>query len=604
MKRKSLLFGLLAVLSAVLIFTGCANPADGSDGAPGAAGEGTPGVEGPAGPSYFSGPHTTAGIQDAIDSGAPVVFAGVTQNDAGTVIIPAGRNVKLVGTAAYTTADGGALVVEALSSVTGSGTLVASNNSGSHVIVPAGVSASANGSGVVARIQDGSEDIKPDTVFAVKGPVTISGTATSTTNVLNTELTGTLYVLGDVEVKAAITGKLNATGKATFNTAPQTALAGLIAGSVESSVAITGASNADITVTGELKTTATAAVTLAGTGALDAGSLDLAGNLTTGTGAVTVKGASVLGGNVSRTSGAYSFGGDVTIANSKTITLTSTDKVTLKNGAAIKVGSDTVLSAPNGDVVITPVTGAVLTATEATKKIAVGTAGIAFTGTLAVSGELEANAKDITVTSEKGILAINAGGKVTTKGAVDAGAIILGGSTNGVTLTGAGSWTAGGSTVYLTQTDTDKATIYKTGTAAATLNAVAGGTPTITVLAGSVAANVLTLGPGVTIDVKGTNAAKVGAVVLTGDSKVGTLKLVDATSKVITGNTGGSAYTTGVKQTKVAVVSGLNTTVIVTGASDKIVSVTGGSTGNGTIAAATDGDISIDGNTTTTDADS
>jgi hypothetical protein len=37
MKRKSLLFGLLAVLAAVFIFTGCANPSDGSDGHSGAA---------------------------------------------------------------------------------------------------------------------------------------------------------------------------------------------------------------------------------------------------------------------------------------------------------------------------------------------------------------------------------------------------------------------------------------------------------------------------------------------------------------------------------------------------------------------------------------
>ncbi|MDR1637219.1 MAG: hypothetical protein LBR93_07760 [Treponema sp.] len=43
MKRKSLLFGLLAVLSAVLIFTGCVNPADGSDGAPGVGTEGPDG---------------------------------------------------------------------------------------------------------------------------------------------------------------------------------------------------------------------------------------------------------------------------------------------------------------------------------------------------------------------------------------------------------------------------------------------------------------------------------------------------------------------------------------------------------------------------------
>jgi hypothetical protein len=92
-------------------------------------------------------------------------------------------------------------------------------------------------------------------------------------------------------------------------------------------------------------------------------------------------------------------------------------------------------------------------------------------------------------------------------------------------------------------------------------------------------------------------------VVLTGaGSNVGTLKLVDATSKVITGNTGGAAYTTGVKQTVAAAVTTINTTVIVTVNTTKIVSITGGGAGSGTIAGGSSGTISIDGATSTTDA--
>jgi hypothetical protein len=540
MKRKSLLFGLLAVLSAVLIFTGCANPADGSDGAPG--GTGGTGEKGADGPSYLSGPHTTAGIQDAIDSGVPVVFAGVVQSDSGVVTIPAGRNVKLVGDAAYSviTSKTATLIVTDSTAILPTSTGKIAKGAGDlTVVAPQSVLSASVASDVIpVTIYNSFEEIEgTPTTLALAGPVEIVSSGTSSGKTIKagdlSTVTGQLYVVGELTVSADLTiTPLYVTGKAKFDTTSQTGIKSVTAGSVESSVAITGASNADITVTGELKTTA--AVTLAGTGKLDAGSLNLAGNLTTATGAVTVKGASVLGGNVSRTSGVYSFGGDVTIADGKSITLTSTDTVTLAKGAAIKVDSDTVLSAPNGDVVITPVTGAVLTA--ASKKIAVGTAGIAFKGTLAVSGELEANAKDITVTSVTGILAINADGKVTTKGAATAGAIILGDATNGVTLTGAGSWTATGSTVTLTQTGADAATIGKTGSAAATLTA-SGTAPAINVLVGSTGANVLTIGGGTEIALAGTSS-KVGSIVLTNSSdKQGDILFAGVGAKISTGNT-------------------------------------------------------------------
>jgi hypothetical protein len=239
----------------------------------------------------------------------------------------------------------------------------------------------------------------------------------------------------------------------------------------------------------------------------------------------------------------YTFGGDVTIADGKTLVLGGTNDVTLKAGSTVKAGTDTVLTAAGDDVVITPATGAVLTATAATKepaapaKIAVGTQPIKVAGTLAVSGELEADAKDITFTKTTGILAIAPGGKVTTKAAAGSGAIILGDSTNGVTLTGAGSWTASGSTVTLSQTDEDAAAISKAGTAAATLTA--SGTPAITVLEGKSAANVLTLGGGVEI-----NVAAAGSIVLTYHATLASSINFATTSAKITGLKGGAANQT------------------------------------------------------------
>ena len=607
--KKSLIFWFAAVTCAALFLVGCESPTNGDAGAAGAPGT-----------IYLSGSQTTAGIQDAIDSGAPLVFAGVAQYDNGTVTIPAGRGVKLVGDDAYTVADNAAafLILGDASSVTGTGGIDAQSNG--NVIGPQAVlDASVTGGNklVYQTIGTGGAIDFTGNKAAVNGNVTIATAGVTGSTIPAASLNGkTLYVVGGLTVSnavtateisvvgnvtaaAAITGKLSATGKVTFTTAAQGALTGLTAGSVESSVAITTTSNGDITVDGELKTTgASSTVTVNGTGTLTAGSLDLAGNLVAGSGGVTVKGASVLGGDVTRGDGAVTFGGNVTLTDGKTITLTGTAKLNLKGGASIKVGANTVLSA-SGDVEITPTTGAVLTATSATKTIAVSTAGIAFTGALLVSGELKANGKDITATQTTGILAIAPGGKITTAGAANAGAIVLGDSTNGVTLTGAGSWTAGGAAVYLTQTGTDAAAIGASG--AATLTA-SGTTPAINVLGGSSAANVLTLGAGVTINVAGT-AAKVGAVVLTGaGSNVGTLKLVDGTSKVITGNTGGAAYTTGVKQTVAADVTTINDTVIVIANTNKIVSVAGGGAGNGTIAGGSTGTISIDGETSTTDA--
>ncbi|MDR0639289.1 MAG: hypothetical protein LBG27_10405 [Spirochaetaceae bacterium] len=513
---------------------------------------GEDGVLGPTGsdaPIYLSGEQTFEGINHALASGAPVVFAGVVQSNNGTVIIPAGKGVTLVGDPAYSAGSGisATLIVSDGASISSASTgkIAKGNGTALAVVAPESVLSVrvTPGAGLTTYpVYNSVEDVATagggGTTVAVTGPVSVVGTGTSAGKTITaadlTSVTALFYVVGDLTVSADLTTTpLYVTGKTTF-TAAQTALKALTAGSVESSAAITGTSNADITVTGELKTTGTTSnVALTGSGALTAGSLNLSGNLTTVTGTVTVKGASVLGGDITRgTSGAYHFGGDVTIADGKKIALTSTDTLTLAGGASIKAGANTVLSASGGDVAITPATGAVLTAAAASKKIGVSTAGIAFTGTLVVSGELEATAKPITVTTGTGILAVAPGGKITTTGATDAGAILLGGAANSVTLTGAGSWTAGGSRVNLTQTAANAVSITKTGSAAATFTA--SGTPTITVLGGDGSANVLTLGGGTEIALGG-NGTKVGAISVVNNDTASKILFAAAGAKISTG---------------------------------------------------------------------
>jgi hypothetical protein len=170
----------------------------------------------------------------------------------------------------------------------------------------------------------------------------------------------------------------------------------------------------------------------------------------------------------------------------------------------------------------------------------VGTAGLEVTsGTLAVSSELVA-ASDITVAVTNAALVVNVSGKITTSGVVGSGAIILNNSTDGVTLTGVGTWTASGAAVRIAATGADAATIGASGATAATLTA-SGTAPTITVLAGSAAPNVLTVGADTTIALAGDGSA-VGSIVLTGHAtQFGKLSFANAG----TSDVGSSLVTTG-----------------------------------------------------------
>jgi hypothetical protein len=132
-------------------------------------------------------------------------------------------------------------------------------------------------------------------------------------------------------------------------------------------------------------------------------------------------------------------------------------------------------------------------------------------------------------------LVVNVSGKITTSGVVGSGAIILNNSTDGVTLTGAGSWTASGADVLIAATGADAATIGASGSTAATLTA-SGTAPTITVLAGNAAPNVLTIGANTTIALSNNSSNVLGSIVLTkADTNPSTLAFGGTGAQVTTG---------------------------------------------------------------------
>jgi hypothetical protein len=314
---------------------------------------------------------------------------------------------------------------------------------------------------------------------------------------------------------------------------------------------------------------------------------------------LTFAGPVVLDAALSRTAGTYTFGGGVTIKGGVALVLTDTPTVTIGAGKSVKVGTDTVLTAVGDDVVLTPVTTATLTATAATggglAKLALNTAGLTVTrGTLAVSGELEATDEAITVTAVNAALVVNVGGKITTT-ADSSSKIVLGAATaGGVTLTGAGSWTASGADVLIKATGTTNAvTIGASGYTPATL--IAGGTaPTINILAGSSGNNVLTIGGNTTIALGNNNNGILGKIVMTKeDTNKSQLAFGGAGAQITTDMdpTGATALTASgggvfadTADVNVMAVSAFATAtdtnfVTITGALNKLVSIVYGSNG-------------------------
>jgi hypothetical protein len=310
-------------------------------------------------------------------------------------------------------------------------------------------------------------------------------------------------------------------------------------------------SSAKITGKGTLKVPGTVtAVTTTGTGniefpnatgAITALSLGNTGTIKFGhTGAALTIGnatSAVFGGDVTLAGGIATAGSsdtstivfhkNVTLATTMKITFgaTTSDAVTLKQGAAIKVGNDTLVAATFEDVSFTAaVANAALTATTVASpglsKLAVSAQDIGVDGTLVVLGELDTGSQDVAADA----LAVVSGAKITT----GSGKGIDLGGTNGVTLKGAGSWTAGGAstTAIFLAGATDASSIScltQTGTPAIG-TFTASGTTVLAVSAGDSGPNMLTVAAGTTLSV-GSGCS----ISLTGDgSNPGTLVLASA----------------------------------------------------------------------------
>ncbi|MDR3357238.1 MAG: hypothetical protein LBO04_08670 [Spirochaetaceae bacterium] len=389
MKKQGLILGFAAALfGAAFILTGCESPTDGSAGA--------------AGTIYLSGNLTGEGIQDALDSGAPVVFAGVTQtND--FVIVPAGRGVKLVGDAAFTVGANATLVLEDAGSVAGDGKISSSGT----VIAPSDLAGKVPSGTVFYKAIGDIEST--DTYVAVKGGLTI-GAGDDELAISKLAALTDLYVIGDLTLKSALSGT------------PTIAVKGNVTVSETQGLGVNWIITGDLTATktpttgGALKVGGTATFTEA----LSATTLDVVGAATFG-GAATFDGAAT-------------FNDDVTLSADAAV-LTLNGAVTLKSDKSVKAGSNTVLSASGADVVLTPAAdGATLTPDTANKKITLGAQNLTLT-----SGKLEVPAAST--------LAVDTGKTLT------AGKLAL----------GAGSWKASGAAALI---ETDKLTLGSDAAAA------------------------------------------------------------------------------------------------------------------------------------------
>ncbi|GHV78160.1 hypothetical protein AGMMS49942_29810 [Spirochaetia bacterium] len=524
MKRinHGLIVGLAVLLLAAVSFVGCENP-EAADGLPGAKGDtgdtGGQGIQGSKGPIYLGGTVSSAGIQAAIDSGVPLTFAGVEQGDAGLVIIPAGRSVSLVGPAAFSTGASGILVITAASSVTGTGTIIGSGV----VVTPASVNNTIAGRVDIvesAAVVTGA----PTGNVAYRGNRKFVSSATVTAGEITAPTGGNIFILGDLDTTAASSGgNVFVLGNFTTSVNGSAAIGGTL--SVKGNATFTGLAGevtGKATIGGKLDAQGTTSFTA--TGGVDVGGAAIfAGTYVQGAAPSTFNGTVSFAKAVSRTSGAFTFNGDVTLSTAATITLTSTGNLTLKAGKSIKVGTDTVLRAGVADVTIEPTAGAVLAPT--TKKITVGTANIKISGDLIVAdGATLAATQGSTV----GDIALASTATITTVGTgkVEIGAVYF--------LSGAGKFTNTGDVLTFASTNGTTGTITGTGatvlklTGAAVLTINAAATTGVTVSTA-------------TIDVSDSAGTQKVSLV-----KNGVFKLNNANGKLKSANvaTGGSSAST------------------------------------------------------------
>ncbi|GHV76807.1 hypothetical protein AGMMS49942_16280 [Spirochaetia bacterium] len=615
MKRinHGLIVGLAVLLLAALSFIGCESPTEaevvvGPPGKDGTGTPGTPGTPGNPGRVYLEGTYTSAAIQAAIDSGAPLTFTKVIQSEAAVIVIPPGRNVNLIGPAAITVfgsgdpSDDGILVIGAVTSITGNGTIV---GSAVDAIVVAPESVYVDTASVVKyTIVDSMAAVAtaPAATVAYAGNRKFVAAATTTAGEITVPAAAIdVFIIGDLDATVASTstnihvlgnlttsvtgapvtgGTLNVKGNATFS--------GAVA-SVGGAATIGGTLNA----TGATSFTATGGVTVNGAATF---------NGTFAGGASTFNGPVAFKGDITQTA-ALDFNDTVTITNGKKITVGGAVAITLKNGKAIRntSGVDLLKAGLSAPVVLTGTSTEVLTFNAA--DLTVTTAGFAVT-----SGELIV-AKKLDVSGSGVVATVSSNAKLTlAKDAVLAtgsGSVVAGQTT----FNTAGTWTAKNQAISISPA-TNVTTI---ASVAAGGELTAAGTPKIT-QAGAASTNLI-INPGTTIDLGG-NAAAVGTIQLVRHATPGTITFPanSLTAVIKTGNTGSTAVTgaagnfeaSGLTTNSTAVSVSNYTNVVITGAGSgaaaKLVKITGSATG-GTLKASTDttaGDCLISGNTNTT----
>jgi hypothetical protein len=465
MKKQSLFIGVVAFACAALVFSGCESPVGGSSGAAGAPGT-----------IYLSGSLTSEGIQAAIDSGAPLVFAGVTQTittgGEDTVLIPAGRSVTLIGDAAYTVDSSGVLILADAASVTGTGDI---DDNGGTVIGPEG--APGLTLAFATPDEDGAIDFGSGTMAALYGDHTIGDGTGGTIDPANFG-TNELYVVGDLTVSAK------------FTSAPTVIVFGdaTVSADIEQDGAtlnVVGDASVTVAQTKAVKLTVKGNLTASEAPTADAGTIDVEGDATFAkaisgiTGTINVDGAAAFsaalttGGALTAGSlevtGAASFGGDVTVKGGATFASTVTNTA----AAELTVGE----------------------ATTITGVLSSGTGGFTIAGAGAVSlaeKPVVAASQALTVSNSGGVtlakgIDVGVAGGLTVTGGTAAGKVIipngqaititnsgtaLFGSTAEVKLSGAGVWTAtkaitiaGDSTTGVKITSTEAATFASSGTA-------------------------------------------------------------------------------------------------------------------------------------------
>jgi hypothetical protein len=546
MNTKKFFTGLTALaLSIGLVLAGCEGPT----GADGAGGGGT------AGTSYLNGTLSTARIQYAIDAGGPLVFAGVTQEDAGIITVPAGRKVTLLGTAAitvladsagYSSAADGTLVLLDANSVTGTGTIAGSGTNGAQVVGPAEVLATYGVTGTSAPTPIAlAADYAALGTTALAGDAAILGsalgaiTAEKLANLITLTGSKILYVIGngasiDIAATDVNTGLLKATVLGTLEAKGVGGGSGLTLG--------------ETTLVDTLKATGT--LTIAAVGVGKVGTLDLNGqavDVSAASGAATAN----IGLITSSATGAtLTVASDTSTYDVKAITAEVGKPIAVAGGTNLNVSAlvgkitlpvttVTVAAIGTGGEVEYPAgTLASLTTTNSTSKISLAgdttiTAALTLVTDLTANGNLALNGStNAAVTG--GSLTLKSG-KAITIGASQT--LIISGSTFG---TGGGTIKAENGDIKLAYTTSSKATLSGTGTLA-----LGGGANALTVDTGKDLD-----GLSGTLKLSSATAAAGGTVTLSGfslgheSSGLTTVFKADSTSATVTVGGGATNYST------------------------------------------------------------